>query len=347
MRPREVSDILAEVMRGTVIESRHYGSLAIVDGAGNTVATAGIPELVTFLRSSAKPFQALPLIISGAADRFGFVDEEIAIACGSHNGEPIHTSTVQRMLNKLDLPPTALHCGVHEPFSKSVADVQRRAGIDATVLQNNCSGKHAGMLAVAKHLGEPLDLYTSPEHELQKDIRAVMGQFAGLTIDKIPIAVDGCSVPTFALPVTAMALAFARFVSRAGGVESGVAEACKRIGRAMTRYPEMVAGNGQFDTELMRVGQGRIISKSGAEGIWCAAIEPSDRWPSGLGIAVKIEDGSPRARSVIAMEILRQLNLLSDDERETLRSFTIEPIKNRRGEIVGEIKPTVKLGGNL
>jgi L-asparaginase II len=291
-------DILAEVWRGPVIESLHRGTVVIADARGKTIASCGDPEFGTFLRSSAKPFQALPLLLSSAAEKFAFDDCEIAIACASHNGEPIHTRIVEEMLRKIDLPSDALLCGIHDPFSRAVTDHLKRQGRAPSLLQNNCSGKHAGMLAVALHQGEPVENYVAPNHPVQQRICDYIAQFSGLP--RVAVATDGCTAPTFAMPVRAMATMFARLIEP----PDGFCEPCQRITNAMTSHPDLIAGNGEFDTELMRVAGKKIISKIGAEGVWCAAVLPGEHNDRSIGIALKVEDGSVRARPVIALEVL-------------------------------------------
>ena len=333
---------IAEVWRGEVVESRHYGIVAVVDGSGKLVASAGDVETVTFLRSSAKPFQALPLLLTGAADRFSFTEAELAIACASHNGEPVHTATVEGILAKIKLPATALLCGIHEPFSKDIADQQKRAHQEPTALHNNCSGKHAGMLAVARHLGEPIENYISVDHPLQKLIRTTVAEFSNLPEHTVQQALDGCGVPTFALPIRRMASMFARF-SFPEPLAGNTRDACKRITHAMTTHAHLVAGENEFDTELMRAARGHIISKGGAEGLWCAGVQPSSTWPTGLGIALKILDGSPRSRACVALGILQQLRVVDDELTTRISPVTHSEITNRRGIVVGRIQSTLHL----
>ncbi|MEO7506711.1 MAG: asparaginase, partial [Pyrinomonadaceae bacterium] len=183
---------LVEIWRGPIIESRHRGHLVAVDGKGGTVASLGAPETVTYLRSSAKPFQMIPLLTSGAADRFGFTAPEIAVACASHNGEPIHTGTVAAMLGKIGLDESYLKCGVHEPFSAEVTRRLREAGEPPTVLHNNCSGKHTGFLALSLHLGAPLETYDHPDHPVQQLVLQTIADFSGAAVNEIELATDGC-----------------------------------------------------------------------------------------------------------------------------------------------------------
>src|ERR1700730_14539405 len=204
---------LVEVTRGAIVESRHRGHVAAVDGEGQLVAYLGSPDTVTYLRSSAKPFQAIPLVASGAADRFGFTEKEIAIACASHNGEPIHTAAVLAILNKIGLKPEALKCGAHEPFSAAETRKLRARGEEPNVLHNNCSGKHAGMLALALHLGAPTESYDQLDNPIRVLIRDVVARFSGVSPDDIAIGIDGCGVPVFGMSVSAMARMYAHLVA--------------------------------------------------------------------------------------------------------------------------------------
>lgn len=336
---------LVEVWRGPIIESLHRGHLVAVDSDGKTVAELGAPETVTFIRSSGKPFQAIPLITSGTADRFGFTDQEIAIACGSHSGELIHVETVQSMLKKIGLSEDALKCGVHEPFSVEVSRELARKQQPPSVLQNNCSGKHAGMLAVTKHLGAPVESYNEPLHPVQQLILEAVSKFSSLPIDQIVIGTDGCAAPVFGLPVRAMALMYARLVSPSTEFEPAVKDAGRRIVNAMIQFPEMVGGSkDRLDTEMIRAGNGRLISKIGAEGVYTVGVLPCADWPNGLGLALKVEDGDDRrARPPAVIEALRQLGVLRESEITALATYAPTPITNRRGERVGEARAAFSL----
>ena len=336
---------LVEVWRGPLIESRHRGHLIAVDGNGATVASLGSPETVTFLRSSAKPFQALPVVVSGAADRFEFTQKEIAIACGSHNGEPIHVEAVTSILRKIGLDETALKCGAHEPYSLEVARALIRKDEQPSVLQNNCSGKHAGMLALAEHIGAPIETYDQPANPVQQMIIKAVSDFSGVPVENIVLATDGCGAPIFAVSVRAMALMYARLVSPSADWDAQTRQSCQRIVKAMIAYPEMIGGTTKrLDTELMRVGGGRFISKIGAEGVYAVGVLPSNDWPNGLGLALKVEDGDDhRARPPAVIDALRQLGVLQANDLEALSSYSPTIIKNRRGDSVGESRAAFEL----
>lgn len=340
-----VSTSLVEVWRGPIVESRHRGHIAAITGAGELAASLGAPDTVTFVRSSGKPFQALPLIVSGAADRFGFTQSEIAIACGSHSGEPVHVETVRGMLKKIGLHENSLKCGVHEPFSEEAARDLARTQHAPSVLQNNCSGKHAGMLALARHVGAPTETYDQWSNPVQQMIGRIVSQFSDVPTERVAIGVDGCGVPVFGISVRAMALMYARLVAPPDSFDSATRSAASRIVSAMTAFPEMVGGSrARLDTELIRVGKGRLISKIGAEGVYTVGVLPSDRWPRGLGLALKIEDGDDRrARPPAVIEALRQLGVLTDEDLTKLAPYAPTEITNRRGECVGEVRATFTL----
>src|SRR5215813_7240278 len=241
---------LVEVTRGDLVESRHRGHIAAMEPDGKIIAFAGVPETVTYLRSSAKPHQAIPLVASGAADHFAFTEQEIALACASHNGEAIHTETAASMLRKIGLDPSALKCGTHEPYSVEVARQLRERGEPPNVLQNNCSGKHAGMLALAVYMGAPTGTYDEPDHTVQRAIKRCVAEFSGVAEDDIGVGVDGCGVPVFAISVQAMALMAARLVAPSADIDERTRLACTRIVNAMLTYPELIGGTtDRLDTE--------------------------------------------------------------------------------------------------
>jgi L-asparaginase II len=336
---------LVEVKRGSITESRHRGHIIAVDGDGQIVAHLGSPHNVTYLRSSSKPHQAMPLVASGAADRFGFTEKEVAIACASHNGETIHTETVAQMLRKIGLDASALKCGAHEPYSAEAARELRERGLQPTALHNNCSGKHTGMLALALHLGAPVESYDQPGNPVQLNIVRCISQFSGVPVEDIAVGIDGCGVPTFGVTVRAMALMYARLVAVPEDFDDETRRACQRIVSAMTAYPEMIGGRAErLDTVIMQAARGGVVSKVGAEGVYTAAVLPCELWPRGLGLAIKIEDGEDRrARPTVVIETLRQLGVLKDDALEAVMQYASLPILNRRGDVVGEVRASFEL----
>jgi L-asparaginase II len=327
------AEILVKVTRNNVIESLHRGHLVIIEADGKAIAKLGDTKALTFIRSSAKPFQVLPFLVSGAAEKFRFDEAEIAIACASHSGEEIHVKTVKGMLEKIGIDESYLKCGAHLPFNESVAEQMIRQGRKPTAIHNNCSGKHAMMLAFAKYLNTNLENYIDQNHQVQLSILEMISKFTETPVSLIPTGIDGCSAPNFALSIEAMAKAVAKIVCPPEDFDSSLKEACKTVINAMIKYPELVGGTERLDTILMKASAGKIISKIGAEGVWICGILPSSRWEKGLGIALKIEDGDDkRARPVVAIEILRRLGIIQQND---LREYSPMPIKNRKGEIVG------------
>jgi L-asparaginase II len=340
-----LAEPLVEVKRGSITESRHRGHIVVVEADGNIIASLGAPENVTFPRSSAKPLQAIPLLVTSAADRFGFTDREVALACGSHNGEPIHTELAGSMLRKIGLGPEALKCGAHEPYGAEAALELRARGEQPNALHNNCSGKHAGMLAVAVHLGASIENYDSPENPVQKLIAETVSQFSDVPVTDMAVGIDGCAAPIFGITIKAMALCYARLVSPPASFDKAVRNACDRIVRVMNANPELIGGTSdRLDTEIMRAAPRRIISKVGAEGVYTAGINPCEEWPKGLGVALKIEDGDDRrARPTVVIESLRQLGVLRDASLEAVARYAFFPVNNRRGDVVGEISASFGL----
>lgn len=329
-----MSQILANVIRGNTVESVHTGHIYIIDGEGREVAVIGDPSTVTYFRSACKAFQLIPCITSGAADAFGFDEEEIALAAASHSGELMHVAIAERMLAKAGFTESDLRCGTHLPFSSAATAEMQRAGEQPSQLHNNCSGKHAAMLAFAKHIGADTATYDSPDNRIQKRILRCIADFTELPEEDIAIGIDGCCVPNFALPIRSMAKSFINLINQTNFPEPTQA-ACQRIVAAMINYPELIGGSERLDTKIMQAAEGRLISKVGADGVWLCGVTPCEKWPSGLGIALKIADGDDYlSRPVVAVEILRQLGVLSTND---LSDMSPMPIKNRRGDIVGKV----------
>jgi L-asparaginase II len=334
--------ILAEVTRGPIIESRHRGAITIVDPGGNIIAGLGNDGLITSTRSTIKPIQAIPFVTSGAADSFNVNERELAVVCASHEGEKIHTETVADMLARAGLDDSALRCGPQRPYSQEAAKELEASEKSFTQLHNNCSGKHTGMLMTAVVRGLALDDYISIEHPVQREIVSIFARLAGL--DKnLPTAIDGCSAPTFGVPLRSLAVAFARLVNPSE-LDPKIAGAASRIVEAMIKYPEMVGGTkGRFDTDLLRAAGGKLICKVGAEASYCIGVLPSAKFPRGIGIAVKMEDGSYRGLGPTVVEVLSQLAILDDDQVSQLASYHKPVIENRRSLTVGDVRPVFKL----
>jgi len=342
--------VLIEVTRGSMVESRHRGFIAAVDATGGIVASLGDLRTPAWFRSAAKPFQTIPIIASGAAAHYGLSPRELAVITGSHSGENIHLETVLSILNKIAVGESALKCGAHMPFDEASAKQLRDENRQPSALHNNCSGKHAGMLAFAKHIGEPAEDYIDPDHPIQRRIRTTLARFAGEPVDEIKIAVDGCSAPVFGLSLEAMARSYARLAgARHAEVEPELVAAAEAVVNAMIEYPEMVGGTrDRLDTDLMLAAKSpltaRIISKVGAEGVQLLGVKPNERYPKGLGVAIKVEDGDiRRARDPVVIETLRQLELLNDDQLEKLARYARSTVFNHRKIDVGAVRTCFKL----
>jgi L-asparaginase II len=337
---------LVEVRRGGITESRHSGHIAVLDGDGRLIASIGSPELVTYLRSSSKPQQAIPLITSAAADHFDFNEREIAIACGSHNADVEHLETVRSMLRKIGLNESYLKCGPHEPYSPEAAEGLRIAGLKPEAIHNNCSGKHAGMLAVARKIGSPVETYDEADNPVQLMMAREIARFSDIPEADLAVGIDGCGIPCFGVPVYSMALMYARLINPPLDWDEKTRDACRRIVHAMTAYPEMIGGRtASQDTALMRMLGNPFIAKAGAEGVFTGACLPCNRWPRGLAIALKIDDGDPgrRARRPAVTELLRQLEVISDRQAEEFWPYGNNPILNNRGDLVGEARASFQL----
>jgi L-asparaginase II len=333
--------VLVEVRRGSIVESRHRGAIVVVEPDRRVIAGLGDADFITSTRSAIKPIQALPVITSGAADHFNFSTRELAVACASHEGEPIHTETVAGLLARIGLDESNLLCGAHAPYNEETARRLERDGVSFSQLHNNCSGKHTGMLATAMHRGLSIEDYVSPDHAVQREIISTFTRLAGLE-DNLPTAIDGCCAPTFGVPLVSLALAFARLV---GGGNSDLATAGKRVIEAMTSHPEMIGGtSGRFDTDLLRATRGKLICKIGAEAVYAIGVLPCERFPRGLGISLKIEDGSYRGLGPAVIETLAQLGLLGESEMSELSSYHRPVVKNHRKMVVGEVQAVFNLG---
>ena len=324
--------ILVEVLRGGLVESRHRGAVAVADAAGRLALSIGDVERPVYPRSAIKALQALPLIESGAADRFGLGNEELALACASHGGEPGHVAAAERMLARAGLDVSALECGAHWPIHQPSAQALARAGGQAGAVHNNCSGKHSGFLCTACAMGVATAGYVKPEHPVQREVRSVLENLTGATLTPDVCAVDGCSVPTWAMPLAALARGFARFVT-GQGLAPERAKAAARLRAACVENPWQVAGTGRFCTEVMQALGARAFVKTGAEGVYCAALPEQ-----GLGIAIKCDDGAGRAAEVATAAVLSRF-LTSGEDRAALASFVRPRLRNWNGITVGELRP--------
>ncbi len=338
---------LLELTRGGIVESLHAGALAIADNQGRLIASYGDPEAVTFMRSTAKPFQAVPMVETGAAEVYDLSPREIALTCASHKGMDMHAETAASIQEKIGASEADLACGVHEPYD---ADTARRLALDPggpTANRHNCSGKHSGMLVLARHHDWPLANYVHPQHPVQQLILKTFAELCDLAPAEVLVGVDGCSAPNFAVPLVNAATAFARLADPLR-LPRRRANALRTIFFAMTAYPEMVSGPGGFDTELMRRRPGLLAAKSGAEGYHGLALAAGALRPGSpaLGLALKIADGSGRAVPVVVLEALRQLGFLDEDDYDALLLHGYGPrltLRNFRGLPTGETRPVFSL----
>ena len=345
-----------ELTRGSIVESTHFGAAAVVDSSGRLLAWFGDPKLVTFMRSSAKPLQALSFIEHGGDQAFHLTSREVAILCASHDGTDEHVEVVKGIQAKVGVQETDLLCGTHLLSDVETVEAMRTRAEKVTPLRHNCSGKHTGMLAYARMRGLPIADYINPEHPVQKDILRTFSQMVGMEPEKVQVGTDGCSAPNFAVPLSNAALGFARLCDPRS-LSQERAAACRRITSAMMANPVMVAGKGRFDTRVMEVCAKRILVKGGAEGYMAMGIMAGALGAEspGIGIVFKVSDGDlsvrdadgsfhNRVRPAVGLEILKQLGYASEKELEKLAGFgPVKPVTNARKLVVGESRPVFSL----
>lgn len=339
-----MNPILVNVLRGRYVESRHRGAFAVVDAEGTVVAEAGDIDRPIYPRSAVKLLQALPLVASGAAERFGLDDAELAIACASHNGEAAHAETAAGILAKAGLDASVLECGAHWPAYEAAGRALAQSGQQPSALHNNCSGKHAGFACLGCVLAGHEDPrgflrgYTQPEHPVMREVAAALQATTGFDLRDAPQGIDGCSIPTYAIPLRRLALAFAR-VGTGVGLSPEHATAARRLRGAIARAPFMLAGTGRFDTCVIeRLGE-RVCLKVGAEGVYCAALPEL-----GLGVAIKMDDGNnARAAEVALAAAIEALLPLEGDDTAFMRGLSEPVLKNWSGTEVGQLSPTETL----
>ncbi len=331
--------VLAEALRGGIVESAHRGAVAIVDASGALHSAWGDITRPIFPRSAVKVLQALPLVESGAAERWGLTDEELALACASHGGEAQHAAAAASMLAKAGVDVAALECGTHWPYFDGTIKAMAAAGDRPTALNNNCSGKHAGFVCVGCLMAEGGDRraflsgYVKPEHPVMREVTAALQAATGYDLAQAAVGTDGCSIPTYAIPLRHLAHAFAR-VGTGVGLRPGHASAAARLRQAVARAPHMVAGTGRFDTRVMQRFGERVFCKVGAEGVYCAALPTL-----GLGVAVKMDDGNTaRACEVVMAALLQHLLPLEGDEPEFVQALADVTLVNWNGIEVGRLR---------
>jgi L-asparaginase II len=320
------------VTRGALVESQHRVHAAVVDASGTLIGVAREPGMVTHWRSCAKPFQVMPLIESGGFDRIGWGDDQLALACASHGGEPEHVAVAQGMLTSIGMEEGDLACGPHDPLAQRGQKVLRESGHRPGRLHNNCSGKHAAMLAHAHTNGWPAVGYERQEHRVQRDGLTEVAKWTGVVASKIVLAVDGCGCVVFGLPLEPMARAYAKLADAARRSSATPS----RIVHAMQTRPFLVGGTDRFDSALIEATEGKVIAKIGAEGVHSIAIIDD-----GIGITVKVEDGAQRAQFPAVLRALQFYDVLPRDLPPRLAEFMNRPLRNTRGEVVGEVRPAV------
>jgi len=325
---------LAIVTRNRYVESIHHGCICVVDPEGNVVYKKGDINTMFFFRSAAKPIQIIPFIQSGGAKAMNYTSKEIAIGCASHSGEPEHQKTVLNVLKRLDLDVADLRCGAKSPYNEEENNRLISHGEKPSPLHSGCSGKHVTMLAYSKYLGYDTSDYNKISHPVQQEVLKAISFFSDREADSIPIGVDGCGLPIFILPVYNMALSYARLTGYSQDPGSAYYEACKTVFDAMNEYPEMVAGTGEFDTELMRYTNGKLIAKIGAEAVYCLGIKEKN-----LGVCIKIADGSERAVYPVVMQLLLELDVINNSEYEKLKHWHKAKLLNNLEEHIGYIIP--------
>jgi len=325
--------VVAEALRGGRVESAHRGSGAVVDADGAIVMAFGDIERPVYPRSAVKALQALPLIESGAADRLALSPKEIALACASHSGEPEHVATARAMLAKAGRDESVLECGAHWPLSEKASRAMARSGETPSALHNNCSGKHAGFVCLACAEGIEPKSYVAPDHAVQREVASAVAGVTGAQLGEETRGVDGCSIPTYAIPLRALALGFARF-GTGRGLERIRAGAAARIRAAVAAHPAIVAGAGRFDTEVMTLLGERAFTKTGAEGVFCAALPEA-----GLGIAVKVDDGGARAAQAAMAVLIGRFGGFEENVRAQLAPFVAPRLMNWNGVETGVLRP--------
>ncbi len=332
--------VLVHVTRGPIVESVHRGDLAVVESAGKLLHHVGDPDRVTYFRSSSKPIQALAVVLSGAVDRFGLTERELAVTCASHNAEDFHVEAVLSVLAKAGLGEESLQCGTHLPLDRASAARLVAAGRESTSVHSNCSGKHSGMLAACRAMGWSTADYISPDHPLQRWNRELVATVCDYPAKDIAIGIDGCGVPVFGLPVRNMAYGFARLADP-DTLPSELRAAARRVVAAMQAYPEMVAGTNRFCSDLMRIAAGKVVAKSGAEAVYCAGFLKG-RTPAtverGMGAAVKIDDGGSRATAPVMMKVMTDLGVLDAEGAAALKRYAHPENRNFRNDLCGEIR---------
>ena len=328
-----MSEILLQYTRAGKVENIHRGDMVAVDLEGNVVDSIGNAQLPMFWRSAAKPFQVLPFVEQGGVEKFGLTQKELAILVSSHSGEDMHVALIEGILKKLGLSTDVLDCGPARPMNSRAAKALTEQHKKPQPVHNACSGKHSGILALCQMLGLQVDGYTMPEHPAQKLMHAAVADAAQIPKEELEIGIDGCGVPVFYLPLSHMALAYARLARPEKGGWGEKQAAVQQVRDAMIAYPEVVGGTGRIDTIVSRLTQGRVIAKIGADAVYCLASKEK-----GIGAAFKIEDGSYAAVNPMVIGVLKRLNFITEEEHKVLLEKFPPVLKNHRGDCIGTIE---------
>lgn len=325
--------VLVQTCRGDLIENHHRGAYVVVDTDGDVLAAAGNFQSIIYARSSLKPINVLAMITSGAADALSVTDQEIVLACASHNGDDIHVNLVREWLERLGLSYHDLECGIHAPMGKSANKALRAAGQNPTALHNACSGKHAGFMTLAKHMGYPIKGYSHMGSATQEHVMSVAAEILGIDKNTAPRGVDGCCIPMMGMSILNLAKGMAR-LANPYGVSDGLRLACERVTRSVQAHPELIAGTGRFCTDVISLTDGEVLVKMGADGVFAGWI-PSKKW----GIALKIDDGNLKAAEVAMAALLKQLKLIPNPEM--FDHWINQPIHTWTRDIVGQFESGV------
>lgn len=319
-----------EVFRGPLVECVHEVMFVVADERGQNVHFAGNYDYVVYPRSSVKMLQAIPFLESGACQKFGLDDRMVALACSSHRGEKVHVDLVQEWFKKINLTERALRCGAAWPANEIAQHDVIKKGLGPSPIYNNCSGKHLGMLSGCLAYGDPIEEYQSYDHPYQDRIRKLMSLVTKQPHDKLPWGIDGCGMPTYAIPLTSLAHAMQRFIA---GAKSQTRNSYQTVVDACRAHPVLVSGANDFVSQVNEVTKGQIVIKSGAEGVYTGMI-----FPRGFTFALKVQDGSTRAAAPVIMQILRECDALKEHELKALQPWVSPELKNGRNEKVGEIR---------
>lgn len=331
-----MNPVLVEVTRGDRVESMHRGAIAVADARGKLIAHWGDVEAAVYPRSAFKALQALPLVESGAAEAYGAGAEELALACASHSGEPMHVERVEAWLQRIDCAEDDLACGPHLPINEAAAHTMLRAGERPCRIHNNCSGKHTGFLSVARHLHIAVDRYEHPDHPVQVLVRDAIATLCDVNASDMPVGIDGCAAPNYAVPLARLARAMAR-LGDPSKLHNDRATAARKLVVAWKAHPLLVSGTGRACSDLIMGASGRTVVKTGAEGVFTAVLPDH-----GLGIALKIDDGATRAAETAMAKVLTLLDAAKDDTPTIARHLKPQ-VRNWRGDVVGERRATSAL----